>query len=137
MHERLGARARRVEREPEAPQPARCRPFRRILAVPRGKVLGKPCEQHVPALITGRSWRIREQSLTRFRRLPLVFLQELDDQPPPRTEAGSAAMKRASSSAGNSQPQSSERGLSRTASKMCHEAAGAIVRQFWGHSNKN
>ena len=86
MHERLRARAWRVEREPEAPQPARCRPPRRVLAISHGKVLGEPREEHVPALIAGRSRRIREQSLTRLRRLPVILLQELDDQPPSRVE---------------------------------------------------
>jgi hypothetical protein len=45
-------------------------------------VFGKPREEHVPALITGRSRRVREQSLTRPCRLPVVLLQEFDDQPP-------------------------------------------------------
>ena len=49
-------------------------------------MLGKPREEHVPALIAGRSRRIREQSLTRPCRLPVILLQELDDQPPSRVE---------------------------------------------------
>jgi hypothetical protein len=44
MHERLRTRAWRVEREPEAPQPTRCRPRRRVLAISHGKVFGKPAK---------------------------------------------------------------------------------------------
>jgi hypothetical protein len=86
MHERLRARTWSVERKPEAPQPAGRGPPRRVLAISHGKVLGKPCEQHVPSLITSRSRRVREQSLTRPCRLPVILLQELDDQPPSRVE---------------------------------------------------
>jgi len=39
--------------------------IRRVLAISHGKVLGKPCEEHVPALIAGRLRRIRQQSLAR------------------------------------------------------------------------
>src|SRR5690348_15505742 len=87
MHERLRARARRVEREPKTPQPARCRPSRRVSAISHGKVLGQPCEEHVPALIAGWPRRICEQLLTRLHRLCVILLQELDHQPPPRVEA--------------------------------------------------
>src|SRR5450755_4267704 len=74
MHERLRARAWGVEREPEAPQPARCRPPRGILAISHGKVLSNPCEEHIPALIVSRPRRIREQTLTRPGRLPVILL---------------------------------------------------------------
>jgi hypothetical protein len=86
MHERPGARARSVKREPEAPQPAGRGPPWRALAVSHGKVLGKPCEEHVPSLITSRSRRVPEQSLACPCRLLVILLQELDDQPPSRVE---------------------------------------------------
>jgi hypothetical protein len=130
MHERLRTRTWRVEREPEAPQPTRCRPPRRVLAISHGKVFGKPREEHVPALIAGRSGRIREQSLTRPGRLPVILLQELDDQPPSRVEVrlgrDEASKLRRGSSTGNSQPQSSERGPSHTASWMWPLSGQAI-----------
>lgn len=86
MHERLRARTRRVEREPETPEPAEGRPPRCRPAVPRGKMLRKPGEQHIPALITGRARRIFKQSRTSLRRLLLVLLEELNDQPPFRVK---------------------------------------------------
>jgi len=60
-------------------------------------MLGKPREEHVPALIAGRSRRIREQSLTRPCWLPVILLQELDDQPPWRVEVRLGRDERASS----------------------------------------
>ena len=77
-------------------------------------MLGKPGEQYIPPLITGRTWRIPQQSLTYRGWLLVVLLQELHDQPPlpvkvllgrQRNEPG-----RQESSAGNSHPQRSERG---------------------------
>ena len=62
MHQRLRTRARRIEREPEPPQPAGGRPTRRSLAVPHGKMLRKPGEQNIPALVADRSRRIFEQT---------------------------------------------------------------------------
>ena len=64
MHKRLRPRARRVEREPETPQPARGRPPRRRLAIPHGEMLGKPSEQYIPALVTGRVRHNFEQPQT-------------------------------------------------------------------------
>lgn len=86
MYERLRTRAGRVEREPEAPQPAGGRPARRSLAVPHGKMLGQPGEQHIPALITGRTRRVFQQSQTYPGWLLVVLLEELNDQPPLRVE---------------------------------------------------
>jgi len=60
-------------------------------------MLSKPREEHVPALIAGRSRRIREQSLTRPCWLPVILLQELDDQPPWRVEVRLGRDERASS----------------------------------------
>jgi len=42
-------------------------------------MLGKTGEEHVPALITRRSRRVREQPLTRPGLLAVILLQELDD----------------------------------------------------------
>ena len=46
----------------------------------------KSGEQHIPALITGRAWRIFKQSRTNPRGLLVVLLEELNDQPPFRVE---------------------------------------------------
>ena len=59
------------------PEPARCRPPWRSLSVKHGEMLGKPSEQHVPALITGRAWRLFEQPPTSPSWLLVVLLQEL------------------------------------------------------------
>ena len=75
--------------------PARGRPPRRGLSVPHGEMLGKPGEQHVPALITGRAWRIFEQPQASPSWLLVVLLQELDDQPPLRVEVRLCRVKRA------------------------------------------
>src|SRR5208282_1553972 len=49
-------------------------------------MLGKPGEQHTPALIAGRIRHIFEQPQTSPRWLLVVLLQELNDQPPLRVE---------------------------------------------------
>ena len=42
--------------------------------------------RHVPALITGRVRNILQQAPTSAGRLPVVFLEEFNDQPPLRVE---------------------------------------------------
>jgi hypothetical protein len=57
-------------------------------------MLGKPSEQYIPALVTGRVRHNFEQPQTSPRWLLVVLLEELNDQPPLRVE-GSAATRRA------------------------------------------
>ncbi len=133
MHERLGARAWRIKWEPEASQLAGGRPLRRVPAISQGKVLGNPREEHVPTLIAGRFWRIREQSLTRFRRLPLVLLQELDDQPPSRVEVRLGRNKASKLSEAHRlvihKGQSSERGPPRSRPGRALDSARLLFRR--------
>jgi hypothetical protein len=49
-------------------------------------MLGKPSEQYIPALVTGRVRHNFEQPQTSLRWLLVVLLEELNDQPPLRVE---------------------------------------------------
>ena len=93
MHQRLRPCAGRVEREPEPPQPAGGRPARRGLAIPHGKMLRKPGEQHIPALVADRSRRIFEQTQPDSGWFLVVLLKEFNDQPPLRVEVPLACNK--------------------------------------------
>ena len=93
MHQRLRTRARRIEREPEPPQPAGGRPARRSLTIPHGKMLRKPGEQNIPALVTDRSRRIFEQTQPDPSGFLVVLLKEFNHQPPPRVEIPLACNK--------------------------------------------
>ena len=93
MHQRLRTRARRAEREPEAPQPTGGRPARRSLAIPHGKVLRKPGEQYIPALVADRSRCIFEQAQPDAGWFLVVILKEFNDQPPLRVEVPLARNK--------------------------------------------
>ena len=93
MHQRLRTRSRRIEREPEPPQPAGARPARRSLAIPHGKMLRKPGEQNIPALVADRSRRIFKQTQPDPGWFLVVLLKEFDDQPPLRIEVPLARNK--------------------------------------------
>ena len=93
MHQRLRTRARRIEREPEPPQPAGGRPARRSLAIPHGKMLRKPGEQNIPALVTDRSRRIFEQTQPDPSGFLVVLLKEFNHQPPLQVEVPLARNK--------------------------------------------
>ena len=86
MDEGLRARPRCVERKPEASQAAKCRPWGSTLPVSHRQVLGETREEHIPPLVADRLRRVGQQSLTHPGRLPVVLLQELNDQPPPHAE---------------------------------------------------
>ena len=56
------------------------------------QVLGEARKEHIPPLVTNGSRHLSEQPLTLPGRFQVVLLQELHDQPPPRTsKSGSAA----------------------------------------------
>ncbi len=93
VHQRLRTCTRCVEREPEPPQPAGGRPARSSSAIPHGQMLRKPSEQRVPALITYRSWRIFKQTQPDSGWFMVVFLEELDNQPPLRVKVPLACDK--------------------------------------------
>jgi len=79
---------RELYEEPPRLRRTRSRPSRRTLAIWHGKVLGKPCEEHIPPLIADRSRRVRQQPFALPGRLPAVLLQEFHDQSPARLEIG-------------------------------------------------
>ncbi len=93
MHQRLRTRSRRIEREPEPPQPAGGRPTRRSLAIPHGKMLRKSGEQNIPALVADRSRRIFEQTQPDPGWFLVVLLKEFNHQPPLRVEVPLACNK--------------------------------------------
>ena len=93
MHQRLRTRARRIEREPEPPQPTGGRPARRSLAIPHGKMLRKPGEQNIPALVADRSRRIFEQTQPNPGWFLAVLLKEFNHQPLLRVEVPLARNK--------------------------------------------
>lgn len=78
-----------VEGKPEPPERPRLDPRRRTTPVLGGQVLRQCREEHIPALVTGRSWFLVQQTGAHLGRFPAVLLKELRHQPLPSRFVGS------------------------------------------------
>jgi hypothetical protein len=83
MDDRVCARGRSVEGEPETPQspwfaPRWCSP-----AVSGSEMLGERGQKDVPPLVACAGWLCCQQPMAVIDRFPAVLLKELGDKPPP------------------------------------------------------